>query len=528
MRYAIISDIHANRQALKAVLTDIQGIGAEKIICLGDLVGYGPCPEEVLETAYSRIHHFVLGNHDAVVCGKMSSDLFNDRARKIIDWTVSVLNEKASRFFKSVPLVLVGNDFRCTHGEFQDPGRFGYIIDEKEASESFASCSEKILFAGHSHSPCIFVIGESKIPHLIESQDFIIEDEKRYIVNAGSVGQPRDNDIRASYCIFDTSQQSVMFRKVPFDIDSYCADLQKRKIPESASYFIGIYRNQPVQPIRDILDFGRVKAEDAVRTAADVKNLEETVKSLRKTVIILVLLFLLVGGATATGIYKYVEHSENTKQELSVKNIEKENELTQKTVELSRTESELSKFKKTIYIPTGDSLIKDFKPDQELVSMPKKVGKVSHTHPAGIWTVTVTNPEQQTVTIETINDKKYGEINVFRIVSNEPTLLEIASAPVDAKAGMRFTSNCQMRQKGLETGFVGIYLEEELGSGVKKILEQNIPELGKYTSKWTSGTSVTILKKDPILEAGKLRFVIRGQFKGEIFVRNCSLKEKNK
>ena len=523
MRYAIISDIHANRQALKAVLTDIQGIGAEKIICLGDLVGYGPCPEEVLETAYSRIHHFVLGNHDAVVCGKMSSDLFNDRARKIIDWTASVLNEKATKFFKSIPLVLVGNDFRCTHGEFQDPGRFGYIIDESEAGESFASCSEKILFAGHSHNPCLFVIGESKVPHLIEYQDFTIEDEKRYIVNVGSVGQPRDNDIRASYCIFDTSQQSVMFRKIPFDIDSYCADLQKRKIPESTSYFLGIYRNQPVQPIRDILDFGRVKVEDAVRTAADVKNLEETVKSLRKTVIILVALFILVGGATAAGIYKYVKHSEKTKQELSVKNIEKENELTQKTVELSRTENELSKFKKTVFIPTENSLIKNFKPDQELVSMPMKVGEVSDTHPAGIWTVTLASPEIQSVNIDPLHDKKYGDIDIFRIVSKEPDLVEIASPPVEVLPGMLFTGTCQFRTENLDNGFIGVYLEQELQSGVKKILEQNIPKIGKT---WTSGTSVTIPKKDPILESGKLRFVIRGQFKGEIFVRNCSFKEK--
>lgn len=541
MRYAIISDIHSNRQALKAVLTDIQGIGAEKIICLGDLVGYGPCPEEVLETAYGRIHHFVLGNHDAVVCGKMSSDLFNDRAKKIIDWTSSVLNEKASRFFKTVPLVLLGNDFRCAHGEFQDPGRFGYIIDESEASESFAACSEKILFAGHSHNPCIFVTGASRVPHLIESQDFTIEDEKRYIVNVGSVGQPRDNDIRASYCIFDSSEKSVIFRKIPFDIDSYCADLKKRKIPESTSYFLGIYRNQPVQPIRDILDFDRVKSEDAVRTAADVKNLEETVKNLKKTVIILVILFLFVGGATAAGIYKYVQRAEKTTEELSAKNIEKEKELTLKESEhqneLVKKENEkqevLKKYEKTVYIAANakkPQAVINIKTDEELIVSPEVSSDISSQHPLENWTIKLSDPIRQKVVVEKRPCKGENnstmEIEVFHIISEVPEDIEIIYLPITVNKGMSFAAKSKFYNEKMEKGgWAGIFIEQELPSGAKKILGQNIPDRLVATNKeWIGNVNFTL--KKPVSESGLVRFVIKGQFKGEILVRNCSLKGK--
>jgi diadenosine tetraphosphatase ApaH/serine/threonine PP2A family protein phosphatase len=266
MRYAIISDIHANRQALKAVLTDARGIGVDRIIALGDLVGYGPCPAAALETVHGTVHNFVLGNHDAVCSGQLSAEYFNDAARQVIEWTRGVVDRKAAAFFQALPLVLAGDGCRFTHGNFTDPGRFGYIFDAEEALANFQATSEQLLFAGHSHLPGLFVVGESGRPHWLAPQDFMVEEGKRYIVNVGSVGQPRDRDIRASYCIFEPRKGVVRFRKVPFDLDAYREDVKRAGIAATASYFLALEAGQPARPLREIVDFRPVSAADSVKT----------------------------------------------------------------------------------------------------------------------------------------------------------------------------------------------------------------------------------------------------------------------
>ncbi len=128
MRYAIISDVHANLQAWDAVFTDIRSNDIDQIICLGDIVGYGPSPAQVLEQAYAHVHHFVLGNHDAVLAERLGADCFNERARALIEWTRRRLDARASRFLGQLPYVLEGKSFRCAHASPAAPAQFGYVL----------------------------------------------------------------------------------------------------------------------------------------------------------------------------------------------------------------------------------------------------------------------------------------------------------------------------------------------------------------------------------------------------------------
>ena len=214
MRYAILSDIHSNKQAFQAVLRDIKTLKINEIISLGDLIGYGPSPAEVLALARKHIDHSILGNHDAVFCNKMDSENFNDNAKMMLEWSGSQVNEKAGEYFSAFPLGMRGEGFRVTHANFVNPGEFKYMLTPEDAMNSFNKYHEDIMFIGHSHIPCIFVVGDSQTVHKLSAQNFQVEAGKRYIVNVGSVGDPRDNDPRASYLIYDTVRKNVDFRRI--------------------------------------------------------------------------------------------------------------------------------------------------------------------------------------------------------------------------------------------------------------------------------------------------------------------------
>ncbi len=255
MRYAIISDIHANQQAWKATLLDIRSLGSDGILCLGDLVGYGPAPAAVLESIYENVDHVVLGNHDAAVCGRMDPCHFNDGARRIVDWTRHQLNEDALAFLQQLPLTLKAGQFACSHGDMAEPGRFNYVIDPADALPSWKCDPSPMIFVGHSHDPAIFVTGPSGTPHRVAPQDFMMEENKRYIVNVGSVGQPRDGDARVSYCLFDTEEKTITWRRLPFDLDAYRADMQAANLDTATSYFLGDDPRLKQKPIRELLSF---------------------------------------------------------------------------------------------------------------------------------------------------------------------------------------------------------------------------------------------------------------------------------
>ncbi len=301
MRYAIVTDIHANLQAWEAVLRDIASNRVDGIVCLGDVVGYGPNPAEVLKSVHRHVDALVLGNHDAALCGHLTPELFNDRARDILLWTRSVLAPHATDFIADWPLVLIGEGFRCAHGDFAVPGAFNYVFEAGEALPSWQATSEPLLFVGHTHMPGIFVIGASGTPHFLDPQDFVVEPGKRYLVSVCSVGFPRDADPRAGYCIYDTGDQSVVWRRIPFDIDAYRRALAAAGLPGLADSFMERDPLSSLCPIRAQLDFSpatrvEMQTQHAVAEQDLARALRRRVARWKLLAGLLLLLALLLGG----------------------------------------------------------------------------------------------------------------------------------------------------------------------------------------------------------------------------------------
>jgi len=232
MLYALVSDIHANLRAWYAVLDDMEDFGPDAILCLGDVVGYGPMPGEVLESVCEYVDEIVIGNHDAVVAGRYSPESFNDNARRVIDWTRDQLGDDVIEFFADLPADLDGDNFTLAHAELGDPERFDYIEDEEMARESLGSCDSDLVFVGHTHHAGIFV-WDLAVDRILrhDPTDFAALQDMRYIVNVGSVGDPRTDDLRASYCLYDSDLREVFFRQVPWDVDEYRLDVQDSSIP---------------------------------------------------------------------------------------------------------------------------------------------------------------------------------------------------------------------------------------------------------------------------------------------------------
>ncbi len=255
MLYALVSDVHANLPAWRAVLADLSSLGAERIVCLGDVVGYGPEPAAVLESMYRHVDAFVMGNHDAVLCGKMDPARFNSHARTMIEWSATQVSRRGRDFLAQQSLTLTGPGFCCVHGDLGLPAAFRYIIDPRDAMATWEATADPLIFVGHSHIPGIFVRGASGTPHRLPAQDFVLEEGKRFIVNVGSVGYPRDGDARACYCLYDTAEGAVRWRRVPFDMAALRAAMVRARLNEDQ---VPLLRHDPLRqrrPVREDLQF---------------------------------------------------------------------------------------------------------------------------------------------------------------------------------------------------------------------------------------------------------------------------------
>ena len=284
MRYGVVSDIHANIQAWKAVLRDMKNQGVDVILCLGDVVGYGPNPAEVLDSCYEHVDYFILGNHDAVVGNRLDSSLFNDNAKYLIDWTKDQLNPAACDFFSDMPLRMEGDGFVCAHGELAMPGRFGYIYEAQDAIESFTSNQSPMMFVGHTHFPAKFVLDTSNnsVRKDNPTDSFLLPHE-RYLINAGSVGDPRDGNVTASYCIYDTDASMIKFRQVPFDIEKFRQNLKAVKLPVNP-FFIRVYDGQQseMETIKDMKVMESNQTTEATGNSQRIIRVGEDVKTRRK------------------------------------------------------------------------------------------------------------------------------------------------------------------------------------------------------------------------------------------------------
>ncbi len=275
MIFAIVSDIHANLQAWNAVHEDILRVGVDEIICLGDIVGYGPDPGRVLDSVYANCHHFVMGDHDAAVAGIVPLKQYGKAARRTIEWTREELDDSAIGFLQEMPLVLGNETFLCAHADAADPGKFRYIHQPADAKQSWDHCPEQMMFISHTHIPGIHMIGKMGVPHYLPPQDLRCNREMRYMVNTGSVGQPRDGNVDACYCVYDVDREMVTYRRVSYDVQTHLDALAQRKFPAHPSFQEGQLAN-PQEMVRGLefhpLDEARQGAPEAVQHRSMSEN----------------------------------------------------------------------------------------------------------------------------------------------------------------------------------------------------------------------------------------------------------------
>lgn len=283
------------------VYSDIQANNVDRIISLGDVVGYGPNPREIIKELNTKVDAYVLGNHDAVVCGKIDDSLFNDDARLVLDWTRKQLSDEDRQFLGTFPLTLVGDGFRCAHGEFTDPASFDYVLDAESALPSWKAAAENLLIVGHTHEPALYVLGSSGTPRSVEPQDFVVDPGKRYFVNIGSVGQPRGTDLRSCYCIYDSETKSLYWRRVGFDLDAYRKSLKATGLNLDASYYLKPEPGgTPAAPAKRRIVFtppkSRDKAAHDVVSEKDIKVLPRRPQKMPMNLkIILAVIVLMIG-----------------------------------------------------------------------------------------------------------------------------------------------------------------------------------------------------------------------------------------
>ncbi len=273
MRYAIISDIHANVAALRGVLADAQDLKAEKIICLGDVLGYGPDPVATLEMVYSRAHICLAGNHDDAVCGRCSTEDFNDFAAAAISRQRRTLTQEALAWLKALPYVCALDGFACAHGDFSEPENFNYVQTSEDAVPSWAARQENLFFVGHTHEPGIFVLDGEGEPQWAAPQDFALAPGVRYLVNVGSVGYPRSGSGRSSYCIYDSDAKSVTFRSLPFDLEGYREKMGGKGLDE-APWMTARAASRATPLVRSRANFGKSAASPKRVKAITVEHSE--------------------------------------------------------------------------------------------------------------------------------------------------------------------------------------------------------------------------------------------------------------
>ena len=232
MKFALLSDIHGNYEALTQVLHDLENQKVDKVHCLGDVIGYGADPVACLETVSKHCDIKLMGNHEYAALGLVSTDHYNTAAKESSEWTKAQLSDNELSLIADFEMSRSFDNFYFVHASPFEPDQWRYIIAPNAAIEGFMHFDGKICFNGHTHLPQIFIEQEDALPRCQIGHDFLPAPENRYIINVGSVGQPRDNDNRACYLIFDTDEYEVIYRRVEYDIATTQTKMAELQMPE--------------------------------------------------------------------------------------------------------------------------------------------------------------------------------------------------------------------------------------------------------------------------------------------------------
>lgn len=231
MRIAAVSDIHSNLQALDAVLNDIDDRGVDSIWCLGDVVGYGANPNECCRIVEERCSVCLAGNHDLVVRGDIDISAFSAGAAAAARWTADVLDDASRAFLKTLSPHLHRPDFGLFHASPRDPV-WEYVLSLEQAYWCMRAQKHRLCLIGHSHVACHFTMNDDDVagePARDGSRIDIGENE--WIINPGSVGQPRDGNPDAAYLILDIEEQAATFHRVKYPIDKAAAAIEAAGLP---------------------------------------------------------------------------------------------------------------------------------------------------------------------------------------------------------------------------------------------------------------------------------------------------------
>jgi predicted phosphodiesterase len=229
MRFAILSDLHANLEATEAVLADARERDCTHYVCLGDVVGYNANPHECVEIVQKLDCPVVKGNHDEQASLEESSRDFNALAEMAINWTRAQLTEQDKQWLRDLRFSRQVHDFTIVHATLDAPEQWGYVFNTLDAAASFTYQDTAVCFFGHTHVAGAFVRDDGV--KRVKTDKLMIEEAKKYFINTGSVGQPRDGDWRAAYCIYHVDSNMVEQRRVKYDFATAQEKIIKGGLP---------------------------------------------------------------------------------------------------------------------------------------------------------------------------------------------------------------------------------------------------------------------------------------------------------
>lgn len=231
MRFAVLSDVHANFEALDSVLKNVEQRNVENVLFLGDAVGYGPNPNECIDLLSGRCKVLLAGNHDWGTIGLTDLAYFNEYARRAIEWTKGVITEKNKKLLESLPVSedIKEEDILLVHSTPKEPEEWHYLLTLWDAEINFGYFDNRFCLLGHSHQS--FIIEKVPSGEIVTYKDSaLIKKSCRYIINVGSVGQPRDGDPRACFVIVDDERIEMI--RVPYDIAGVQTKMKKEHLPD--------------------------------------------------------------------------------------------------------------------------------------------------------------------------------------------------------------------------------------------------------------------------------------------------------
>lgn len=230
MRYAIIADIHGNLEAFQTVLDDIKTQNVQHIVCLGDVVGYNANPKECLDMVRAMNIPVVKGNHDEYCSSDEALEGFNPHAAEAVIWTRNQLTTEDRKWLRDLKYSRMVANFTIVHATLDAPERWGYVFDKLAAAASFPYQNTQVCFFGHTHVPVAFM-RDTAVRGGTYSK-FKIDPAKKYFVNVGAVGQPRDNNPKAGYVVFDVDAGTIELRRLDYDIATTQQKIRAAGLPE--------------------------------------------------------------------------------------------------------------------------------------------------------------------------------------------------------------------------------------------------------------------------------------------------------